>query len=172
MAKALFRAHLQGRGCDALVASAGYLTEGVAPPQEVAAAMAEYGIDITAHRSRVLTPELVGQADLVITMTRQQLIEVVTAAGTAWTRCFTLNDLVRRAETAGPPSEDESIEAWTQRLHGARTRSSLLGLDLSDDIADPMGGRRSAYSRTAEEIDDLVGRLAKLVCPTSEETSV
>jgi protein-tyrosine-phosphatase len=172
MAKALFRARLQGRGCDVVVASAGFLTAGIEPPEGVVEVMADYGIDITGHRSRTLTPELIDHADLVITMTRQQLIEVVTEAGDAWTRCFTLNDLVRRAETAGPPAAGESIPTWVRRLHGARSRSSLLSLDLADDIADPMNGRRWAFTRTAEEIDDLVGRLAKLVCPAGGRASV
>ncbi len=166
MAKALFRAHLQERGCDAEVASAGSLAAGVEPPEEVVEVMADHGIDIGGHRSRMLSPQLVAQADLVITMTRQQLIEVVTEAGAGWTRCFTLSDLVSRAETVGPMAAHESIQVWVRRLHGNRARFSLLSLDLGGDIPDPMGGRRSAFSRTAEEIDDLVGRLAKLVCPT------
>ncbi len=171
MAKALFRSHLQARGCDAEVASAGSLAPGIKPPDEVVDVMADFDIDITDHRSRMLSSELVSKADLVVTMTRQQLIEIVTTAGDAWTRCFTLTDLVRRAETAGSPAASETFPAWVRRLHGARARSSLLSLDLSDDINDPMNGRRSAYSRTAEEIDDLVGRLAKLVCPTDVTAS-
>ncbi len=166
MAKALFRAHLQARGCDAEVASAGSLAPGIEPPEEVVDVMADFDIDITDHRSRMLSSQLVAQADLVVTMTRQQLVDIVTTAGDAWTRCFTLTDLVRRAEIAGSPGPSESFPAWVRRLHGARARSSLLSLDLGDDIDDPMNGRRSAYSRTAEEIDDLIGRLAKLVCPT------
>lgn len=166
MAKALFRFHLQERGCDAEVASAGSLRPGIEPPEDVVDVMADHDIDITGHRSRMLSAELVARADLVATMTRQQLIEVVTTAGDGWTRCFTLTDLVRRAETAGPPAATESIQAWVRRLHSIRSRSSLLSLDLNDDINDPMNGRRSAFSRTAEELDDLVGRLAKLICPT------
>lgn len=172
MAKALFRSRLQELGCDAVVASAGSVAAGIEPPEEVVEVMAGYGIDITGHRSRMLSSELVAHADLVVTMTRQHLIEVVTEAGDAWTRCFTLADLVRRAETAGPPVAGESIPAWVRRLHGARARSSLLSLDLSDDINDPMSGRRPAFDRTAEEIDDLVGRLAKRVCPNGGSTSV
>jgi protein-tyrosine-phosphatase len=171
MAKALFRMRLQGRGCDAEVASAGSLTPGVEPPAEVVEVMAGYGIDISGHRSRILSPELVAQADLVATMTRQQLIELVAQAGSAWTRCFTLTDLVRRAEAVGPPGPDEPIEGWVRRLHSARSRTSLLSLDLSDDINDPMNGRRSAFARVADEIDDLVGRLAKVVCPVGADIS-
>jgi protein-tyrosine-phosphatase len=174
MAKALFRTRLQGRGCDAEVASAGFLAAGIEPPAEVVEVMAGYGIDISGHRSRTLSPELVAQADLVATMTRQQLIEIVTEAGSAWTRCFTLTDLVRRAETVGPPGPEGPggpVAPWVRRLHGGRSRASLLSLDLSDDINDPMNGRRSAFSRVAEEIDDLVGRLAKVVCPAGADIS-
>lgn len=165
MAKALFRSHLEERGCDAEVASAGSFRPGIEPPEDVVDVMADRDIDISDHRSRMLSTDLVDQADLVVTMTRQQLIEIVTTAGDAWTHCFTLTDLVRRAETAGPPGPSESFPAWVRRLHGARARASLLSLDLNGDINDPMNGRRSAFSRTAEEIDDLVGRLAKLICP-------
>ncbi len=172
MAKAFFRARLAERACDAMVASAGFLTPGVEPAQEVIEVMEDHGIDITGHRSRQVSAALVAQADLVATMTRQHLIEIATMVDDAWTRCFTLADLVQRAEAVGPRAADESIQAWVRRLHGARARSSLLSLDLGDDIADPMNGRRSAFSRTAEEIDDLVGRLAGLVCPTGRSASV
>ncbi|MDQ6946033.1 MAG: hypothetical protein M3256_07110 [Actinomycetota bacterium] len=152
MAKAFLRARLQDRGCDAVVASAGFLTPGVKPPEEVVDAMEDHGIDLTGHRSRQVTAELVAGADLVATMTRQQLVEVVTMAGDWWSRCFTLTDLVRRAETAGPPSAGEPVQAWVRRLHSARSRTSLLSLDLDDDIADPMNSRRSAYSRRRSTI--------------------
>lgn len=96
----------------------------------------------------------------------------MTLAGDAWTRCFTLTDLVRRAEAVGPLPGDLALRAWVHRVHGNRPRSSLLSLDLGDDIDDPMGERRSAYSRTAHQIDDLVGRLAALLVPSGARPPV
>ena len=64
MAEELFRRAAAGR---AESASAG--TEpGDAPHPEVVAAMSEVGIDVAGHRGRMVTDEMVANADRVITM--------------------------------------------------------------------------------------------------------
>ena len=64
MAEGLFNRLAGGRG-EAI--SAGTTPE-VAPYPEVVEAMREAGIDVSEHRGRLLTDELVGSADRVITM--------------------------------------------------------------------------------------------------------
>jgi protein-tyrosine-phosphatase len=64
MAEALFNRAAEGR---AEAESAG--TEpGASPHPEVIEAMAEIGLDVSGHRGRVLTDEMVAAADRVITM--------------------------------------------------------------------------------------------------------
>ena len=46
--------------------------EGLAVPEEVLTVASQYGLDLSAHRSRHIAPELVRRADLVLTMTPKQ----------------------------------------------------------------------------------------------------
>lgn len=164
MAKGLYRLRAREAGCRPEVASAGFLQQGVPVPDEVAEVMEEFGVDLRQHRSRTLTPALVRASDLVLTMTRQQLLDVAVQVGEDWTRCFTIVDGVRRAEAIGSPPPDAEPVQWVRQLHGGRTRAGLLRLSLDEDIADPMNGRRADYERTADRLDDLVSRLAKVIC--------
>jgi protein-tyrosine phosphatase len=165
MAEALYRRHAEDLGCVADVASAGFLPGGVPVPDEVAGVMADRGIDVRHHRSRTLDARLVRGADLVLTMTRQHLIDLAVEVGEDWTRCFTLVDAVRRAEAMGPPTPGTDPGEWVRRLHGGRPRAGLLRMDAADDVDDPMGSRRAAFERTAALLDDLTGRLVGISCP-------
>lgn len=165
MAKGLFRARMKERSCAPQVASAGFVGDGVYPPTEVIDVMARRGVDLGRHRSRIITTALVRQSDVVITMTRQQLLDVAVMVGDDWSRCFTFSDVIGRGEAVGPLRTGESPATWVRQLHSGRSRASLLSLDLAGDIADPINGRRSAFNRTADQLDDLVGRLVDLVCP-------
>jgi arsenate reductase len=64
MAEALFN-RLAGDGAQAV--SAGTIPGGP-PHPEVVEAMREVGVDVSAHRGRLLTDQMVGEADRVITM--------------------------------------------------------------------------------------------------------
>lgn len=162
MAKALLRARMAAESCELRVASAGFLEPGLEPPVEVVDALSNKGVDLAGHRSRQVSAELVRAADLVVTMTRQHLIEVITTAPDAWEHCFTLVELVQRAESAGPRQSGEDVDTWVRRLHGWRTRASLLSLSLADDVADPMGGRPVDFERLADHLEDLIDRLVVL----------
>jgi protein-tyrosine-phosphatase len=75
------------------VASAGVSAyDGEPASQNAVAAMAELGIDISAHRSRRLTPELIDDADLVLTMEQRHLEAVIKMAPAARTRVRLLAD--------------------------------------------------------------------------------
>lgn len=168
MAKALFRERMADAGCDVRVASAGFVEAGIEPPPEVVEVLAAKGVALSGHRSRELTSDLIHAADLVVTMTRQHLIEVVTTAPDAWDRAFTLVDLIRRGEAIGPVPGDRALARWVRQVHGGRTRSGLLRLDLADDIVDPMGGRPKDFEDVADHIEGLIDRLVALVCPDPE----
>ena len=86
MAEGLFKRRLADRlGCGVdelpdrgfVIASAGIAAgSGDAAAPESAAAMREYGVDLTAHRSRPATADLIARADDVIVMTRSHLLTV------------------------------------------------------------------------------------------------
>lgn len=71
MAEALARALWQEAGIEAQFLSAGLAAWGESPAsREALDVMAEKGLDLSEHRSRSLTAEMVAEADLVLTMTR------------------------------------------------------------------------------------------------------
>lgn len=99
---------------------------------------------------------------MVLGMSREHVRYAVVAAPDAWPRAFTLKELVRRGEDAGPRMPGEPLAAWLARVHGGRERTALLGDSLLDDVADPMGGPPQAYTDTMALLDELVRRLAEL----------
>jgi protein-tyrosine-phosphatase len=120
--------------------------------------MAEIGIDLSGHRSRAVTAGIVAASDLVVTMTRQQAVEIsILAPG--YRRLFQLRHLVRRAEAAGRRSAEQTLAAWLQGLDGL----GVLGSALHDDIADPIGLPLAAYQQTRQTLDHLCRRLSAVI---------
>src|SRR5215475_8332807 len=77
MAEGLFRHSVQGRG-DYRVLSAGLgAADGQPPSPHAVRAVRELGIDIAAQRSRMLTPDLVDDADYIFGMTHNHIDTVM-----------------------------------------------------------------------------------------------
>jgi protein-tyrosine phosphatase len=163
MAAALLGRQLDAAGVKAGVSSAGLLFDGKPVTDHGLAVMADRGLDTSAHRSRRLRPDLVAGADIVIGMARRHVREAVALTPDALGRAFTLKEIVRRGEERGGRAPGEPVEAWLARLQAGRRLTELLGESDADDVADPIGGPRRAYERTAEELDDLTARLAGLL---------
>ena len=163
MAAALLARRLEEAGVKAVVSSAGLLFDGKPATDHGLAVMADRGIDTSGHRSRKLHPDLVVGADLVIGMARSHVREAAALAPDVWGRAFTLKEIVRRGEERGGRAPGEPLGAWVARLHAGRRLTDLLGDSDADDVGDPIGGPRRRYDRTAEELDDLTARLARLL---------
>jgi protein-tyrosine-phosphatase len=95
-------------------------------------------------------------------MAREHVRHAVVVRPDAWPRVFTILELVRRGDLVGPRLPGETLAGWLARAHEGRSGLALLGDSPQDDVADPIGGPRSAYERTAAELEQLVGRLADL----------
>jgi protein-tyrosine phosphatase len=163
MAAAFLRRQLDHAGGKAVVSSAGLLFDGKPATDYALAVMADRGIDTSGHRSRKLRSDMLASADIVIGMAREHVREAVALAPDAWVRAFTLREIVRLGEERGGRAPGEPLEQWLARLHEGRRRHDLLGDSDGDDVADPIGGPRRSYQRTAEELDDLTARLAGLL---------
>ena len=165
MAEAFLRSRADRWRLDLTVASAGFLDDGMVPPPEAVAAVAPFGIDTSAHRSRRCTAADVAGADMVVGMARSHVREAVVLDPTAWGRCFTLKELVRRGDSVGPRPGGEELDRWLARLASGRERTDLLGSAESDDVADPMGGPQAAFDATARELAALVDYMVALAWP-------
>jgi protein-tyrosine-phosphatase len=173
MAEALLRHRLGERGVDAHVHSAGLRLVGEPASANGVDVLAERGLDLSVHRSRIFDRELLEHPDLVLGMAREHLREAIITFPDVWPHAFTLKELVRRGERIGPRAPGESLQAWLARAHAGRVRGDLLGSSADDDVADPIGSARSAYERTADELTDLIDRLIDLAWPAEavEETA-
>jgi 2-C-methyl-D-erythritol 4-phosphate cytidylyltransferase len=106
MAEAVARAELEKRGWRHVqVASAGSAAEAGSPaaPEAVAVA-ARRGLDLDAHRSQLLTPELVDWADLILAMSPSHLAAVARLGGEG--RMALLGDFAVEEGMPGDPVPD------------------------------------------------------------------
>lgn len=165
------RRHLERAGVAASVSSAGLHPGGAPATGHGVAAMADRGLDLSSHRSRQLALELVTQADLIIGMAREHVREVAVLDADALARSFTLKELVTAGERIGARRDGEDLATWLARAGTGRRRQTLLGSghDPTLDVEDPVGRSRSDYETTADELDDLLGRLVSLAWPVHAE---
>ena len=162
-AEVLLARHLADRGVDAHVHSAGRGPGGLPAPAPALSAFGAAGVDLSRHRSRTLSPEMLAGTDLVIGMAREHVRDALSMDPHVWDRAFTFKELVRRGEAAGRRLPGEEISAWLARVGAGRSANALLGSAGVDDVADPIGGRPRAYRATVRELDALAGRLADLL---------
>ena len=145
------------------VSSAGLLEGGQPASTHAVDVVLARGADLTAHRSRQLTADIVGPCDLILAMERRHLRAAAVLAPGAFLRTFTLREFVRRGLAHGARRRDETMEAWLGRLNTDRAPEQLLADNLVDDVADPVGGPRSEFEKAADELDLLVRGVKMLV---------
>jgi protein-tyrosine phosphatase len=165
MAQALLSARLAARGVTVPVASAGLLGGGRPPPPEVISVMASRGIDVTGHRSRLVTVDDLTAADLILGLSREHVRHAAVLLPAAWPRAFTIRELLRRGQQAGPRAPGEPLGDWLARAAGDRARRDLLGDSPADDVADPAGGPLRGYQATSGLLDRLTRDLVELGWP-------
>jgi protein-tyrosine phosphatase len=123
-----------------------------ATPPTVDAAR-KLGMDLSSHGSTPLDPAMVRDADLVIGLERRHVQEIVLADPAAFSRTFTLKELVRRGAEVGPRSASQSTDEWLRLVHQGRRPTDLLGISSDDDVTDPTGSNATDHRTTAEELD-------------------
>ncbi len=133
MAEALFRRAAAGRG-EFRVLSAGLgALDGQPPTAHSVTAMRELGIDISSQRSRMLTAELVQQADYIFGMTHSHVDAIALLYPQAAEKTFLLREF------------DETLE------------------DFEKDISDPIGGSYEVYVNCRDQIEQGIASLLKFM---------
>ena len=163
LAESLLLDTAAAHGVALTVGSAGLVSEGIPPPAELIGVAREAGIDLSGSRSRLINADLLQSSELVLTMTRQQLIEISVMAPSDWNRFFTLAEVLERGYRLGGRRSGQTIQDWARYLSTDRQRSQLLSLSLSDDIADPMGGTRKDYAAALAKLSLFTSRLFELI---------
>jgi protein-tyrosine-phosphatase len=133
-----------------------------ATPPTVEAAR-KIGFDLSGHVSRPLDPAAVADADLVIALERQHVQEIVLHDPSAFSKTYTLKELVRRGRERGARAPDQTVAEWVAVLHQGRRPTDLLGMSSDDDVTDPTGSNATDHRTTAEELDALAGETLELL---------
>jgi protein-tyrosine phosphatase len=163
---ALLRAQLQARTPDVVVevTSAGIAAmAGTGATTSTIDAAKTLRVDLTAHESTRLDGAQVRAASLIIGMERRHVQEAVLLDPSAFSRSFTLKELVRRGRAVGRRGYRESLADWTTRVSAGRRPVDLLGASRDDDIDDPTTNPMIDHQSTAIEIDELVATVVELI---------
>ena len=153
-ATAYLRAHATERDLPIEVSSAGFLSPGEPASETMALVMGERGLDLSAHRSRVVDCEMVAAADLIVTMERRHGRELAARCGPQ--RVFTLKGLVAALESLD--LDDADAATRLEAVDAGRLPGDLLG-GGDDEIPDPFGKSKRVNRRTADELRDLTAAL-------------
>lgn len=133
MAEGLFRAAMKGRG-DYRVISAGLgAVDGQPPSTNAVLAARELGIDISAQRSRMLTRELVDEADYIFGMTHSHIETVMMLYPQAAEKTFLLREF------------DETLDVFEK------------------DISDPIGGSLEIYTICRDQIEQGIASIQRFL---------
>src|SRR5678815_5499597 len=137
MAEGLFRHIVKGRS-DFRVLSAGVGAVDGLPPSEFAVrALKELGIDIAKQRSRMLTADVVNQADYIFGMTHSHVDAITLLYPHAAEKTFLLREF------------DETLESY------------------ENDISDPIGGSYEVYLSCRDQIEQGIASRLKFIEQTS-----
>jgi protein arginine phosphatase len=126
MAEALLRQALEAGGLSeqVTVASAGTGAWDGAPASEGAYLVAlEHGLDLSGHRARMLSREVVGSSDLILTMSRHHAARVAELGGAE--RVYVLGEFGGRAGEAAEVSDPFGGELDDYRATFAELRELM-----------------------------------------------
>ena len=159
----MLRRSLARRGLDHRVLSGGVIEGGEPSPGMLIEVGLRHGIDLSAHRSRQLTSELLDGADLVLCMTRLHVRDVSVMNPLAWPVSFTMIEYLRRTRELGSSITALPLADRVALAHGSRTPGELLAAGRSEDIQDPMGKGVEAFVELAETLALETEAIAELL---------
>jgi protein-tyrosine phosphatase len=165
LAERLLAGWAAGAGrADLQVSSAGLAATPGAPMEAKAAeALRRLGGDPTGFAARSFSAPLAQDADLVLTMTRKQRTQVLTATPRGLRRTFTLLEaaaLLEFADLAALPNGPELARELGLRLDAAR---GLRATTETDDVPDPIGQSGAVHRQVAGRIADALRTLTDVL---------
>jgi protein-tyrosine phosphatase len=157
MAEAILRQRVDAIGVEATVSSAGLISDGQPATDTAVDTVAARGLDITAHRSRRITPELLAGPDLIVAMAREHVREVVVLRPGS-------THLPRRSSSAGAGARgraDRPLDGWLRAASGPHRCSSWVRPTSTTWPTRSGAGLRSTRRRLRPVV--LVDRLVDLL---------
>jgi RpiB/LacA/LacB family sugar-phosphate isomerase len=133
MAEGLFRRAVKDRGNFRVMSAGLGAVEGQPPSPYAVRAVKELGIDITTQRSRMLTRDMVEEADYIFGMTHNHVDTVVVLHPAAAEKTFLLREF------------DETLDLFEK------------------DISDPIGGSYEVYRDCRDQIEQGIASLLRFI---------
>jgi protein-tyrosine-phosphatase len=138
MAEGLLRKYLEGHNCGMKVASAGiYALPGMMASSGAVEVMKGEGIDISAHRARLVTKEMIKEADLVLGMEPVH-IEMVSSI---------------------VPAAKEKTHLLLEYAHGKEA-----GVKTNLWVVDPIGKPKEVYESVLMTLKEAIEKLGEKIC--------
>ena len=141
-----------------VIASGGLLKSGYPVPRNGLTVASEIGLDLETYRSKRLNLSDLGGWDVILTMTREHVRELVAADPTLWPRVFTIKQF-RRWIQKHPPSRRAKLGAWIDMAAAERSRYDMVGSDPDDEIEDPLHSPPEAWRTLAAVLDSEIGAI-------------
>jgi glycine hydroxymethyltransferase len=133
MAEGIFRRAVAARGGYRVVSAGLGASDGQPPSAYAVQAVRELGIDISTQRSRMLTPDLVEQADYILGMTHNHVDTVLLLYPQAAEKTFLLREF------------DDTLDTFEK------------------DISDPIGGSYDVYVACRDQIEQGIMSLLRFI---------
>ena len=175
VAERLLQAKLDDLGIPAVVHSAGTQSMvGHDMTPEAAQLATQYGADASQHRSQQLTEQLITDADLVLTATREHRSKVVSMYPRASRYSYTLNQFARLLPTAleslaeapvvepvetPQPDPSTQLRALIAEVSATRGFSPPPPHPDDDDIEDPYRQSTAVYARVGVILNNTVTQI-------------
>ena len=137
MAEGLFRHATKGRNEFRVISAGVGAVDGLPPSEYAVRALRELGIDISRQRSRMLTADLVNEADYIFGMTHSHVDAITLLYPQAAEKTFLLREF------------DETLESY------------------ENDISDPIGGSYEIYLNCRDQIEQGIASMVKFIEQTS-----
>jgi len=133
MAEGIFRHAVNDRGSYRVVSAGLGAIDGQPPSYHAVQAVRELGIDISGQRSRMLTPDLIEEADYIFGMTHSHIDTVMMMYPHASEKTFLLREF------------DETLDLFEK------------------DISDPIGGSYDIYVNCRDQIEQGIASILKFL---------
>ena len=133
MAEGIFRDAVRGRGQYRVLSAGLGAVHGQPPSSHAVQAVKELGIDISSQRSRMLTSELVDEADYILGMTHSHIDTILLLYPHVAEKTFLLREF------------DETLDMFEK------------------DISDPIGGSLQVYLNCRDQIEQGIASLLRFL---------
>ncbi|WP_243062404.1 hypothetical protein [Humibacter sp. RRB41] len=145
-------------------ASAGLIEGGRPMPPNGVLVSQEWGFDMSRHVSRRADVRNLRDWDVIVTMSRKHVRELVASDSELWPRVFTLPQFARWLDEH-PPRRHVLLREWIEQEGSERPRSDMIGASPEDDIADPVNDPPEAWRELVAGLTHDIDRIAGHLIP-------